>query len=73
MAVVDSAEQGAQCDNCHTQLQGPFCHKCGQEKRNILRNAFGLVGEFFGEFSNWDARLWRTLIPLWFKSMARVV
>ncbi|WP_340678097.1 DUF3667 domain-containing protein [Paraglaciecola sp.] len=56
-----------QCDNCHGRLQGPFCHQCGQEKRNVLRNILSLVGEFFGEFSNWDARLWRTLIPLWFR------
>jgi hypothetical protein len=67
MPDLDFAEHSAQCDNCHSPLQGQFCHKCGQEKRNILRNVFGLVGEFFGEFSNWDARLWRTLLPLWFK------
>jgi len=57
----------SQCDNCYTQLQGLYCHQCGQEKRNILRNVFSSVGEFFGEFSNWDARIWRTLMPLWFK------
>ena len=56
-----------QCDNCHSRLLGPFCHQCGQEKRSVLRNIFSSVGEFFGEFSNWDARLWSTLIPLWFK------
>ena len=26
-----------------------------------------MVTEFFGEFSNWDTRLWQTLIPLWFR------
>ncbi len=67
MAAVDLPQKATQCDNCHSLLQGPYCHQCGQEKRNILRNIFGLVGEFFGEFSNWDARLWQTLLPLWFK------
>lgn len=67
MAATDLPQLSETCDNCRVLLQGPFCHKCGQEKRNILRNAFSLIGEFFGEFSNWDARLWRTLIPLWFK------
>lgn len=54
------------CDNCHTRLQGEFCHQCGQEKKTYIRNLTGLITEFFGEFSNWDTRLWRTLLPLWF-------
>ncbi|MEX1222327.1 MAG: DUF3667 domain-containing protein [Idiomarina sp.] len=56
-----------QCDNCYTTLHGKFCHRCGQEKKNYIRNLAGVVTEFLGEFSNWDARLWRTLFPLWFR------
>ena len=56
-----------QCDNCYTLLQGDFCHQCGQEKKSYIRNVSGVVTEFFGEFSNWDARVWRTLVPLWFR------
>lgn len=56
-----------QCDNCYTTLHGNFCHKCGQQKKNYIRDLSGMVTEFFGEFSNWDARLWRTLWPLWFR------
>ena len=56
-----------QCDNCYTPLQGDFCHQCGQEKKSYIRNVSGVVTEFFGEFSNWDARVWRTLVPLWFR------
>ncbi len=56
----------AQCDNCHSSLQGDFCHHCGQEKQSYIRNVSGVVTEFFGEFSNWDTRLWRTMLPLWF-------
>lgn len=56
-----------QCDNCYTTLQGDFCHQCGQEKKSYIRNVTGVVTEFFGEFSNWDTRLWRTLVPLWFR------
>lgn len=59
--------QARQCDNCHTSLQGDFCHQCGQEKKSYIRNVSGVVTEFFGEFSNWDTRVWRTLVPLWFK------
>lgn len=56
-----------QCDNCYTLLQGDFCHQCGQEKKSYIRNVSGVVTEFFGEFSNWDTRVWRTLVPLWFR------
>ena len=56
-----------QCDNCFTSLQGDFCHQCGQEKKSYIRNVSGVVTEFFGEFSNWDTRVWRTLVPLWFR------
>src|SRR5690606_17060731 len=55
------------CDNCHTVLHGAFCHQCGQEKKSYIRNVSGVVTEFFGEFSNWDTRVWQTLIPLWFR------
>jgi hypothetical protein len=55
------------CENCNTALHGDFCHQCGQEKKNYIRNVSGVVTEFFGEFSNWDTRLWRTLVPLWFR------
>ncbi|MGP9800840.1 DUF3667 domain-containing protein [Rheinheimera sp. NSM] len=63
---MDTAVQ-QYCDNCHTSLQGEFCHQCGQEKKSYIRNVSGVVSEFFGEFSNWDARVWRTLLPLWFR------
>lgn len=56
-----------QCDHCYTTLHGDFCHRCGQEKKSYIRNVTGVVTEFFGEFSNWDTRLWRTLLPLWFR------
>lgn len=57
----------AQCDNCYAVLHGAFCHQCGQEKKSYIRNVSGVVTEFFGEFSNWDTRVWRTLVPLWFR------
>src|SRR5690606_6212709 len=55
------------CQNCHTLLQGTFCHECGQENKHYLRNIFGILVEFLGDFSNWDSRLWRSLLPLWIK------
>lgn len=55
------------CDNCQAALHGDFCHQCGQEKKSYIRNLSGVVTEFFGEFSNWDTRVWRTLFPLWLR------
>ncbi len=55
------------CANCETLLQGNYCHRCGQDNKNYVRSAFGLVAEFLGEFTNWDNRLWRTLWPLWLR------
>ncbi|MCH8501717.1 MAG: DUF3667 domain-containing protein [Aliidiomarina sp.] len=52
------------CANCSTPLQGGFCHACGQENTNPIRNMLSLVHEFFGEMGNWDGRFWRTIWPL---------
>lgn len=55
------------CTNCGAELQGPFCHQCGQEDKNYIRNVFRLITELFGEMGNWDGRFWRTLIPLFIR------
>ncbi|WP_194755474.1 DUF3667 domain-containing protein [Aliidiomarina indica] len=57
-------ESTGECANCGAQLKGPFCHECGQENKNYIRNVFRLITELFGEMGNWDGRFWRTLIPL---------
>ena len=62
-----------QCDNCYTVLHGDFCHQCGQEKKSYIRNVSGVVTEFFGEFSNWDTRVWRTLVPLHTKEIIKAL
>ncbi|MCH8492047.1 MAG: DUF3667 domain-containing protein [Idiomarina sp.] len=56
-----------QCLNCKTDLQGDFCHQCGQEDTHYVRGVGSLLNEFFGEMGNWDGRVWRTLIPLFFR------
>ncbi|WP_286807733.1 DUF3667 domain-containing protein [Marinimicrobium sp. UBA4209] len=65
MADRDDMTQPSLCANCDTPLQGDYCHRCGQDNKNYVRSAFGLITEFLGEFTNWDNRLWRTLWPLW--------
>jgi hypothetical protein len=57
----------AQCLNCGTNLQGPFCHYCGQPDRNFLRFFPALLREFMEEFLDLDSRFVRTMKPLLFK------
>lgn len=64
---MSSNNLSSSCDNCKTLLQGKFCHHCGQEKTVILCSLKNLFQDLFAAFGSWDSRLWRTLIPLWFK------
>ena len=62
----DHAE-GAQCANCGTPLQGPWCHHCGQEVHDPFKRFRGAVGETLENVFHFDARLSRTLIPLFLR------
>ena len=62
--TTESAVPALICANCNTPLQGGFCHVCGQENTNPIRNMLSLIHEFFGEMGNWDGRFWRTIWPL---------
>ncbi|NIM70731.1 MAG: DUF3667 domain-containing protein [Xanthomonadales bacterium] len=55
------------CLNCGTQLEGPFCHYCGQPDRNFLRFFPALLREFMQDTLDLDSRLARTLTTLLFK------
>lgn len=52
------------CLNCGTELQGPFCHYCGQPDKRLLRFFPVLVREFFEDFLELDTRFSRTMVPL---------
>ena len=59
--------KGTPCANCGAELQGPYCHVCGQtadtHKRSILR----LIWESGEALFELDGRLWRTLPDLFFR------
>jgi len=55
------------CKNCHEQLQGEYCHHCGQQDKQYIRSMFAVVGDLFGEIGHWDSRFYRTLVGLFFK------
>ena len=55
------------CLNCGTELQGPFCHYCGQPDKRLLRFFPVLIREFFEDFLELDSRFTRTMKPLLFQ------
>ncbi len=57
----------ANCMNCGTDLQGPFCHFCGQPDKNFLRFFPVLMRELLEDFLDFDSRFMRTLKPLLFR------
>lgn len=57
----------ANCMNCGTGLQGPFCHFCGQPDKNFLRFFPVLMRELLEDFLDFDSRFMRTLKPLLFR------
>lgn len=58
---------GASCPNCSAPLHGEFCYACGQPRRGAIRHLTGIVADFLDTVFNLDARIWRTLWPLYAK------
>ena len=59
------APQVTRCANCGTPLQGPWCHRCGQEAHDPLTRFRGAVHEMFENVLHFDGRIWNTLLPLY--------
>lgn len=55
------------CLNCGTELQGPFCHYCGQPDKNLVRFFPALLRDMLEDFADFDSRFVRTLKPLLLK------
>lgn len=52
------------CENCHTALQGAYCHLCGQSEHNPTRHLRHAIEEVFESFWHLDGRIFRTLRDL---------
>ena len=52
------------CANCGRAFHGRFCPDCGQAQEDIRRPFAEIARDFLGDFFAFDARLWRTLVPL---------
>lgn len=55
----------AACQNCHTALQGEYCHQCGQAAHNPLKSFAHAVEDVFESFWHLDGRIFRSLRELW--------
>jgi hypothetical protein len=55
------------CLNCGEVLTGQHCSHCGQRARVRVLSLGGLLRDLFGDLTDWDSRIWRTLRPLAFK------
>jgi len=49
------------CMDCGEQLQGPYCHSCGQKKSNIHRSTLKLIREVTAEQVSLDSKLTKAL------------
>lgn len=52
------------CPNCLNAVSAPYCGFCGQRQKSAVRHFGQLMGEFFTDVLNLDAKLLRTLKPL---------
>ncbi len=66
--MSDSGRSRSICTNCGTPLAGDFCHACGQKRFVESDRRLGhLIRQFVGSVTDFDGRLWRTLLALLFK------
>jgi len=56
-----------QCLNCGHTLQGPWCHHCGQPVKGMVRHFTSIIGDVADTLFEYDGRIWRTLVPLYFR------
>lgn len=52
------------CENCGRPLLGEYCYACGQPVKGLVRHFSSILGDFADTVLNFDARLPRTLWPL---------
>jgi hypothetical protein len=55
------------CLNCGAELQGHFCHVCGQENLEIKEGFGHMMGHAISDYFHFDQQFFQTLKPLLFK------
>jgi hypothetical protein len=49
------------CLNCKTELQGRYCHICGQENMEPKESVWHLISHFFKDITHFDGKFFSTL------------
>ncbi len=62
-----TVESPSHCLNCGTELRGPYCHACGQPVKGMVRQFSFIVRDFLDVVFEYDSRIWRSLVPLYFR------
>jgi hypothetical protein len=55
------------CLNCDAAVSGRFCSECGQENEDQTVALKLLVSDLLSELASFDAKIFRTLVPLLFR------
>lgn len=55
------------CENCGTELKGPFCHACGQHDFDAHRSFGHTFLEALENFFHFDAKFFRNIVTLLFR------
>ena len=55
------------CLNCRAELNGRFCHICGQENVEPKHTLWGLITHFFNDITHFDGKFFSTLKYLMWK------
>ena len=50
-----------QCLNCGTDLQGVYCHKCGQQASNPTPKVWEFILEYMNNAFIWDTKCFLTI------------
>jgi hypothetical protein len=56
-----------QCKNCLTEIDGQYCHFCGQRYHDHKESFGELAYEFTSDFLHFDSRFFKTVLPLIFQ------
>jgi len=60
----ECGKESKSCENCHQELNGPFCANCGQSSDSTLKYFWVVIMHLLDDIFSFDSRASRTLFPL---------
>ncbi|PKI15913.1 DUF3667 domain-containing protein [Colwellia sp. 12G3] len=63
-AISESKKESKSCENCHQELNGPFCANCGQSSDSTLKYFWLVIMHLLDDIFSFDSRASRTIWPL---------